>query len=56
MRSKTRKFIGPMSLVAIFAVVGALAAFVVLGTGIAQAQSIDPRYSCYSSEFGGWER
>ena len=31
MSSKTRKFIGPMSLVAIFAVVGALAAFVVLG-------------------------
>ena len=30
MSSKTRKFIGPMSLVAIFAVVGALAAFVVL--------------------------
>ena len=42
MSSKTRKFIGPMSLVAIFAVVGALAAFVVLGTGIARAQSIDP--------------
>ena len=38
MSSKTRKFIGPMSLVAIFAVVGALAAFVVLGNGTAQAQ------------------
>ena len=31
MSSKTRKFIGPMSLVAMFAVIGALAAFVVLG-------------------------
>ena len=30
MKSKTRKFIGPMSLVATLAVVGALAAFVVL--------------------------
>ena len=30
MSSKTRKFIGPMSLVAMFAVIGALAAFVVL--------------------------
>ena len=39
MSSKTRKFIGPMSLVAIFAVVGALAAFVVLGNGT------DPAYA-----------
>ena len=31
MKSKTRKFIGPMSLVAMFAVIGALAAFLVLG-------------------------
>ena len=38
MSSKTRKFIGPMSVVAMFAVIGALAAFVVLGTGVAQAQ------------------
>ena len=40
MSSKTRKFIGPMSLVAIFAVVGALAAFVVLGNSTAQAQGL----------------
>ena len=38
MSSKTRKFIGPMSLMAMFAVIGALAAFVVLSTGVAQAQ------------------
>ena len=45
MSSKTRKFIGPMSLVAIFAVVGALAAFVVLGNGTAnpaEAQGFPP--------------
>ena len=50
MSSKTRKFIGPMSLVAIIAVVGALAAFVVLGNGTAQAQqdlttfTVDPAW------------
>ena len=38
MSSKTRKFIGPMSVVAMFAVIGALAAFVVLGNSTAQAQ------------------
>ena len=47
MSSKTRKFIGPMSLVAVFAVIGALAAFVVLGnasnTAYAQAVPEAPR-------------
>ena len=47
MSSKTRKFIGPMSLVAIFAVVGALAAFGILGLqnaqpAEAQAQAVAP--------------
>ena len=47
MSSKTRKFIRPMSLVAMFAVVGALAAFVVLGLqnaqpAEAQAQAVAP--------------
>ena len=41
MKSKTRKFIGPMSLVAIFAVVGALAAFVVLGNASNTAYAQD---------------